>query len=215
MELRRRLMMQQAGGGGGHDLPPEYQEVTGMSGWWYSNDGACIAIPLANSSSLCTYFYCDFQFGDTAQGKCPCGVRWNSSIPFVMFDKPNLFLHSGNNAWNWGTFALSNDENRQNVLYDGSAVYHNGIFMQNYQIYSPSLNMPVRQFYLFCEGYNYSTPSPNGGCGILHELEFANDTNHFHVFPCYRKSDNEPGMYDVINSIFYPRNCGTYPLIPV
>lgn len=194
-------------------LPPEYQQVEWMSGWWQNTIGACIVIPLANSRSLCTYFYCDFQFGATATDICPCGVRWNSSIPFVMFTKPNLYLHSGNSAFDWGTFAMNNDENRQNVLYDGSAVYHNGIFMQNYQIYSPSLNMPVRWFYLFCEGYNGSTPQPNLGGGTLYEVEFANETNHFHIYPCYRKSDHEPGVYDIINNVFYPKSLGTYDLI--
>lgn len=41
------------------------------------------------------------------------------------------------------------------------------------------------------------------GCSIKNNNELVR-----HLIPCYRKSDNKPGMYDIVNDVFYV-NAGT------
>ena len=67
-------------------------------------------------------------------------------------------------------------------------------------------------------GTNYSYPmyifGTNASTVTLGSLKvyrctFYSDRNMTHDFiPCYRKLDNEPGMYDIINDKFYA-NAGT------
>lgn len=57
---------------------------------------------------------------------------------------------------------------------------------------------------LFWGRYNYSpTPAIVYGFQIFHLGSLI-----LNFIPCYRKSDNEPGMYDTVNNVFYT-NAGT------
>ena len=61
-----------------------------------------------------------------------------------------------------------------------------------------------RQFMLFGDG-----PSSSTNCCpfIIYHVTFKLDNTLVRdLLPCYRKSDNEPGMYDILNNVFYPKS---------
>lgn len=60
---------------------------------------------------------------------------------------------------------------------------------------------------LCCNNNNGNRTSPFSG--KIKEVKITNGTNVIRNFiPCYRKSDNEVGLYDLVNDVFYT-NQGT------
>lgn len=53
--------------------------------------------------------------------------------------------------------------------------------------------------YIFNRGPLFEEPF----LGRLKELVLKTNTNTFHFIPCYRISDRKPGMYDIVNDVFY------------
>lgn len=67
--------------------------------------------------------------------------------------------------------------------------------------FSPTVSYP----FIFAQN-SYGSPSRILGEGVgIHEVKIS---NKFYGISCYRKSDNKPGMYDLVNSTFYT-NAGT------
>lgn len=94
-----------------------------------------------------------------------------------------------NNVWAWGAPAWGDDAIATNVA-------------SNFNICLFSLN-----------GQNLPA-----SCKIKDFIIYQNNVLVRHFVPCYRKSDNEIGMYDIVNGVFYT-NAGTgsftcYPAPP-
>ena len=67
-----------------------------------------------------------------------------------------------------------------------------------------STTMPARKIFLFALNYNFGC-----NCRIKYQKIWnENNTLVRNFIPCYRKSDNEVGMYDLVNGVFYT-NSGT------
>ena len=51
--------------------------------------------------------------------------------------------------------------------------------------------------------------NPNGSSAIIYSAKILDGSNEIRNFvPCYRKSDNKAGLYDLVNNEFYT-NQGT------
>lgn len=62
---------------------------------------------------------------------------------------------------------------------------------------------------LFALRYNGGIEKNSSNCYKLFGLKFYDSNTVIRDYvPCYRKSDNEPGLYDIVNDVFYT-NAGT------
>lgn len=108
------------------------------------------------------------------------------------FDKPDIIINENTKYkiyQNKNLFYLDN-----NLVYTGNV----GTFQQNRNAFIFSFN--------YNNGYYPNYPSINGkiyNCKI-----WDNNTLIREFIPCYRKSDNVIGMYDIVNGVFYT-NQGT------
>ncbi len=67
-----------------------------------------------------------------------------------------------------------------------------------------SYNNPTNPIYLFGLRSRSSFAQAGSGCRIYDMVFYdTNDKVIRHYIPCYRISDNEPGMYEIINKRFY------------
>lgn len=128
----------------------------------------------------------------------------------------------------YGTYSSLNSQcyfsqnTRPIALYSTTADFNNSAFTSNYITdIMPNLNefytlnnmycvstmitssYPLAVFGLNNIGSIISTPSR-----VKYLLVKENGLKIFEFIPCYRKADNKPGMYDVINDTFYT-NAGT------
>lgn len=73
-----------------------------------------------------------------------------------------------------------------------------------YSISSASFSGVTRSIYLCARN---SDSIENKGGQILYGCKFYNSGELTHQFvPCYRKSDNKTGLYEIVNDVFYPNN---------
>lgn len=74
--------------------------------------------------------------------------------------------------------------------------------------YNYTANITTNNLMLFTLNYGGSAGTSDKVIGKVFQTEFSNYDNQYILVPCYRKIDNKPGMYDVINQVFYT-NQGT------
>lgn len=184
-------------------LPSAYQEVE-----WIATDG--------NS-----WFVSDFTINDldkfTLHYKysVPSGDTYMFGANGIVQDN-SRFLHryqalviNQSTAGNAQAFNFVHDNTFQSyeinfvhaskvVAYNGETKVYEGAFY-NFKSYA--------NFGVFCNNYNgqMSTYKAKSGSKIA-ELRFVDDTTGqdvFNLIPCYRKSDNVIGMYDLVADKFY------------
>lgn len=128
-----------------------------------------------------TRFICSFALGGA-------GLRINYS--FIDVDEVIL------------SFEMYNENNLLSIQFFGSstAKYSSqntvGVFESQYNIT------------LFCQSHNTSGYNRFYSGRISSFKIYENDIPQRDFIPCYRKSDSKPGMYDLVNNVFYT-NQGT------
>lgn len=196
-------------------LPSEYQEVE-----WLANAGR---------SYIDTGYYPDmydrvkikFSFyssGETSANQIMGSANGTSGYPgFVIGCSLNsdrtggtywIRMHNTSTSSNPGvSFSVDGQPHtfeitRQDVIYDGIS--------KGWSV-APTLTATklTSPFYLFCRAYNTRKAYPVSGnfnfiriysCEIRRGLELMRERMYV---PCYRKSDNKPGMYDLVTREFY------------
>lgn len=154
----------------------------------------------------------------------------------VEFEQPNresVWLFGadtswGNNGFGFNTHVPNKETTLYPLLYINSSTYidfeqieenqryvfkyGNGVFSINGTEYSvPSFTGTLTNpLYTNCINRNGTPDSlSKGGILKLYSLKFYEDNTIIRDFiPCYRKSDNEVGLYDIVNNQFY-KNQGT------
>ena len=192
------------GKGGGKSLPEEYQQVEYLE----SKDGINCYINTGfvpnNNTRLITSIYptsnvrgAHFWFGSRS------GSSTNKALGIYQgISSGTLYA-----LWNTsGNIALSISGQKQydidfnkNVLkINGSTAYTftSGTFTGEYSIF------------LFAMNTSGSMDEQKGGMKMHFCKIYDNGTIVRNLYPCYRKSDMKPGMYDVVGSTFYT-NQGT------
>ena len=183
-------------------LPDEYQEVEYLesSGTQYINTG------WVNNNKAIHSYKMKFQalalteggfFGPFATSAIRPGTLWlsvnakafkmsigsdNSAVSKVSYAYDNS-IHTFTNEINENekTYRIAYDNEESYKTYSGSVYSNisNCLFRSSTSTYSP---ISARIFYfVICE----------------------NGQEVRHLIPCYRKSDNKPGMYDLVNDVFY------------
>ena len=164
-------------------LPYEYQEVEYLesTGTQYINTG------LIPNNNINFKVEVDFFRGAYANGAV-IGA-WGS----------NYFGLSGN-YWAYGNLA--------DIEVSGLATYANvgpKLFKNNVQIAtSNNENMNItNNIVLFALTYGDNNLGFYSQCKIYYCEIYSGEYPIRNFIPCYRKSDNKPGMYDLVNNIFY------------
>lgn len=101
-----------------------------------------------------------------------------------------------------------------NTIYDIDVTANNGSLTGNYCGYAlnASYNGSVRNnlsIYIFGSNVNSPQAGRDRCYARFYKFEiYSNDEQKFNGIPCYRKSDNKPGMYDLVSNTFFT-NAGT------
>lgn len=171
-----------SGGGGGSLLPPDYQEVEYLSvtGTQY----------VTLSNAIKQYSIVEISSSLTSQTSGEMAFAGNSDSPYIEFYYTSTQLktyQSGNNnsfidivgAINW---ALNTRYNQAVFsLYNASRSFQVGVYRAGSYPFTGRIYAAGIRDLKSNGAYDYS----------------------YKLVPCYRKSDNEPGMYDVVNNVFY------------
>ena len=172
-------------------LPSEYQEVE-----WIQSTGSQ---------------YLNLKYHLTIDTEYIVDGNFLSNGRFGVFAYQRFYFGVVNGQWACGVF-------------EPSATYHHslGAYDQNRHIFSMSKDgfliddvlkstagTSVEQSQLFAFALNY-VYNPNYYVDAkVYNITLKEDgTKTMELIPCYRKSDNEIGMYDIVNDVFYT-NQGT------
>lgn len=199
---RRRALLARVQSGGGGRLPAEYQEVAYLesSGTQYLivnstvlNDGLTAEIDYMFTApqSGDQYLFHSGGGGGLLSAECYIGYRWYAYCGLAVFSN---VLNSVGNSQNV-KYKLIMDSINGTINIDGRTANKTGT-RSNYNIDSFSLFSGIN-------GTNLNT-----GLRIYSLVLKNNGIESYNFVPCYRKSDSEPGMYDLVNNQFYT-NVGT------
>ena len=192
-------------------LPAEYQEVE-----YLENSGEQYIwtdyIPECSGLSVeCDYMFTASQFGDDnylfqarsygiISAECYAGSRWYIYCGIPVF---NNVLNSVGNSLNV-KHKLLIDSVSETVNIDGVSVDKTGVRAAS----------SIYKLLLF-SGYsvnnsieNITVYGINSGLRIYNFITRNNGNISANFMPCYRKSDSEPGMYELVSGTFYT-NSGT------
>lgn len=180
-------------------LPDEYQEVEYIesTGTQWIDTGISPNILLKGEITIMPKRY-GYPIGSTnGQNKDYWGINFHSSNKF------ECYLGSGTypKESNW-----SLDTKYNIVINDNKKFYANNTLLTDFSNIQNNYNFNTnKNIYLFRMNYSNLTV----GYFRFYNAKFWNNGEVVRDFvPCYRKSDNEIGMYDVVNNVFYT-NAGT------
>lgn len=130
-----------------------------------------------------------------------CGVYYYSGtkrFAFGSYNK-NLIMNSISNAY---AIQVSNDQDYHTFIIDNPK----GTRSIDSQSATSTATDCIKPFFLFKRNSWYGSNDQQIDCGgniKLKSCEMINNGVHYNFVPCYRKSDNVPGMYDLVNGTFY------------
>ena len=184
LQEKKKALMNSAKGS---RLPSEYQEVE-----WIGSDGSGQYIIVEQRTA--TYPYFPFSLDDTFKIKISSLANTDRMSACAVASYAELLI---NNLVMSARFYVSGNPSSVVLIEDEPCEYDFYV--------SKVFNLRYSPFLLFAYNINgnYSFKGKiyyfrwNRGADVYKEL-----------VPCYRKSDNEIGMYDIINDIFYT-NQGT------
>lgn len=165
-------------------LPSEYKEVE-----YLESEGTClIMIPFAFHVGDVLSADIVYQLIDNVNNRWAAGeLKPRTSSISVQLEFGYYYTH-------WSSNGYMTVE-----TLDGSGITAK---MHVYGSLAECINAGSQNYYVFGRG-DYAYP-----CRIWYHWIAVNGTKAFNLVPCYRKSDNKPGMYDIINDTFYT-NAGT------
>jgi hypothetical protein len=195
IENRRRMMVQQVGGV--PPLPSEYQEVeylegTGTQYITLSFNG------LASDFNMHIETYASVNQVSRPLGNENWNIKYDGTL--ILFKSPfhqytsNYIYYTNIDPYNvvisW-EFECFDDSSIYRVYRDGA--------LHIEKVSTPVENNPKQFTY-----YMFGIPNDRFKGRIFnHWLTNRMGAYTYKYIPCYRKSDNKPGMYDVVNNVFH------------
>lgn len=210
LQKKKMAMMNSVASGG--RLPSEYQECEYIesNGQQYIDSG----IKLQFEYGFDVKFYTKSNVGGTQYG-CIFGGRNSTGDRDYQLTSYDNYIHTGSVRWG-GAEAGPSGAQPYIVQYTiQECSLHNGVFTDcngNTKILTKThIECPVNA-YLFGLNNDGRFIQSGSGCRIYY-LKIYDDTDSLirDFIPCYRKSDNEIGMYDTVNDTFYTnQGSGTF-----
>ena len=182
-------------------LPPEYQQVEYIanSGRAYINTGIS---PSDDFGARAVYMQTDAVSVSNVYGTV---LRSGVGYFGVNIDRNRNLYYS------WGTIYSTNSKITLNTLYEDSLNYlNNRKYVSVYGEFAlANVTITTAPVYVFDFNNNGTGFASQPFIGRVYEIEFTRGSSVVsHCIPCYRKSDNKPGMYDLVTNTFYT-NAGT------
>lgn len=178
---------------GGVVLPAEYQRVKYLSvtGTQYAE----VSTEQVNNKKLVISFTSEATAGTGERGFIGRSV---GATPFeIYYDINSLHIYVNNTI----NTLLNNTSN--NVIYSGE------FDLDSYNNSTIYIGLYRTDKYVFTGNiYEFSMRERLNSAMENPALSPITPEVYIHLIPCYRKSDNEPGFYDVVNNVFYT-NVGT------
>lgn len=209
MTRRRALMARVESGGGG--LPAEYQEVEyikGINNKTYINTGVKPAsdISIFGVFSFPNNIYCNLFGARSSAG-------WFVSMSDATAPATPAFWYNStliraklpyNDDGDWFRFTMSNTNGS---IFDADGVL---LLSKNFN----AVNFPDLDMYLFVRNQD-DVPTGNGTVGSKRFVIYKSNAKVRDFIPCYRKSDSEPGMYDLVTKqLFINQGTGKFIVGP-
>lgn len=186
-------------------LPKEYQPVEYLES--------------SGTQYIITPFAYDFGAGAESQDKydvfikCSsngnysiCGARWNEDRAFNLTGDDDVYKFYAYSNSSSITTNIPVELTPHVWEYRDYSLYCDGILLGEAGRRSPGGGL--RSIYLFARNYSNSPNDIGGTVRIYSFSAKRNDAPICDMYPCIRKSDNKPGMYDLITEQFYT-NSGT------
>ena len=196
MQIRRAMMMQASKTS---RLPAEYQEVEYIKsdGYAYINSGV-----YGNQDSVVEL---DFKI-DVIADATMFGARTSatSNAFYILIRGGTWFASaydgSGNDDFKINGTAIVADTNRHKITIDKRERYFDDVQSESIGTYT-AFTTP-KELYLFRSSHQ-ANGTKMAEMRIYSCIINDNGTPVRNFVPCYRKQDNEIGMYDLINGSFY------------
>lgn len=196
-------------------LPDEYQEVEYIhgTGEQYINTGYA-----ANANIEINFKYkSDFiVFPSSSRTRCIIGGRKTASDGISMWERDGNYQYGKNTSQFLEVKqAIENTDIHTVKIDKGGDLYVDETKILTYT--AGTSFQPGSYIYLFTTlsatnaGWTRRTDNTDNRTMIgqfYHCIIRDNGVTVRHLIPCYRRSDNEPGMYDLVNGVFYT-NAGT------
>ena len=195
--MRRRLMMQS--GLVAHNLPPEYQEVKHITPYgnsWFdfnvkfsNNTYSLLFETIINKETSATSNTNAFLYGSWRNG-------YNTGLGLCLWH--NGFV-SSDKGWHGSKIEeFDNLPKKYTIYHDFSRIEINGV---NHEKTSSPNNLNI--YILNKSRLSNEVPNWHGEASLKAVIMMYGENVIRETYPCYRKSDNEPGMYDIVNGVFY------------
>ena len=181
-------------------LPKEYQQVEYLES--------------SGNQYIITPFAYDFGAGAESQDKydvfikCSsddnysiCGARWNDDRAFNLTGDNDVYKFYAYSNSSSITTNISVELIPHTWEYRDYTLYCDGVLLGEAGRQSPGGGL--RSIYLFARNYGNSPNDIGGTVRIYSFSAKRNNTLICDMYPCIRKSDNKPGMYDLITKQFY------------
>lgn len=207
--------------GGGSSLPAEYQEVeyidfTGTQFFSVPADFTTTAKPVLYTKSTLTNDSGSSEMCIIGNGEAGS----SSTRPEIYYSSKRIYVNQASVGSLYITRTSSGDLDADNT---NSSTVPVGAMVETLTEYGTNITATVLNVGKYSNGYPFMFT------GRLYRAWFGNDTGStpgsyftfdyitrlFDLVPCYRKSDSEPGFYDVINNVFYTNaGSGTFVVGP-
>lgn len=185
-------------------LPSEYQQVEYLN----STGTQYLSIPI--SAGVITYTLVEFTSYSSAFYQTVFGGWLNSTGQGLCLQQSNA---TSIRFWLNGRSITSANCNLGKHLFEtnGTDIYLDGV---SQGVYTQDAASDIDTVALFAY-YRNDNSSYYPASMIIHHFALKMGTTDIDLYPCYRKSDNEAGMYDVVNRVFYSNaGSGTFLIGP-
>lgn len=191
-------------------LPSEYQEVEYLS----APSGTGAYIDLGFTFDTKAKIYMTQVITDTSVVSYPFGTVENSGALRCCLSSPysngSTFYGSSSTSHFESTVANQVGDNAFEMIIEPNKVLIKNITMNKTGPTRTAQVSHIMQNNLYLFAQNYNGAARFGGDRIIKSFKYYDKTDTLicDLVPCYRKSDKEPGMYDLISKKFLT-NVGT------
>lgn len=184
MQLRRNLLMQIPGGGG---LPAEYQQVEYIT----STGGSYFDLPVLRFAANDVFrTIAKFQYlGAESNNFWLAGDGFSNAGIQYEYGKYGL-------VWWWGSDTFSGDT----ITYTETGTGVNSVIELDWEHVYTTASVSDYRFRVF-QRAGFAAETTDRRFWML--KVYLNGTLLHDLVPCYRKSDNVVGMYDIVGNVFY------------
>lgn len=191
-------------------LPSEYQEVE----YIYQTDNVSY-LDLGFSFDTACIIYMGYKRYSSAQSQIFGATDGSGSYRCMITDNTTQLLMFGTNGSSYASAGIPSNTNYRDLkaISEERNLRLEDLITGDYGVYTYNIHFTLsNNFYLLGQNYRGTPRGGSGGYVYYFKYYDKNSTLICDLVPCYRKSDGEIGMYDLVRKIFLT-NAGTGNLL--